>query len=132
MIDFDAVITCPQCNFSKSEKMPPDTWVIIYKCTSCGAVLRPKVGDCCVYCSYSDKYCPSKQREIAEKEITNNANWFIENTSLLKTEFTRLWINKTNSYLRLFAITIQINENHSRAGIEPEYAWSLIRIQPGP
>nr|WP_281243396.1 GDCCVxC domain-containing (seleno)protein [Roseovarius lutimaris] len=27
-----------------------------------GAVLRPKPGDCCVYCSYADVACPPVQQ----------------------------------------------------------------------
>ena len=31
----------------------------------CGAMLKPKEGDCCVFCSYADVHCPSMQREAA-------------------------------------------------------------------
>jgi hypothetical protein len=65
-IELDAVITCPQYGFAKHERMPPDTGVIFFQCASCGAVLRPKTGDCCVYCSHSGKHCPSKQKETNE------------------------------------------------------------------
>ncbi|MEJ2487765.1 MAG: GDCCVxC domain-containing (seleno)protein [Anaerolineales bacterium] len=29
----------------------------VYQCGSCGAILKPKEGDCCVFCSYSDQQC---------------------------------------------------------------------------
>ena len=32
-----------------------------YACSSCDTRLRPKDGDCCVFCSYADVPCPPKQ-----------------------------------------------------------------------
>jgi len=63
VMEWNAIITCPRCGFVKSETMLSDTWVVHYECTSCGAVLRPLFGQCCVFCSFSDQHCPSKQRE---------------------------------------------------------------------
>ena len=54
-------ITCPKCNFRKKEKMPADVCLLKYTCQSCRAELFPKEGDCCVFCSYGDYKCPSKQ-----------------------------------------------------------------------
>ena len=34
-----------------------------YMCTGCGAMLRPKPGDCCVFCSYGSVPCPPIQAE---------------------------------------------------------------------
>jgi hypothetical protein len=34
-----------------------------YRCTGCGEMLKPRDGDCCVFCSYADTPCPSKQGE---------------------------------------------------------------------
>ena len=56
-------ITCPECGLSKNEDMPADSCQFFYECTSCSAVLRPKEGDCCVFCSYADTPCPPKQLE---------------------------------------------------------------------
>ena len=56
-----SVITCPHCGTSKPEEMPSDACQIVYACTSCGAVLRPKAGDCCVFCSYGTVPCPPIQ-----------------------------------------------------------------------
>ena len=56
-----SVITCPQCGVSKSEQMPTDACQWFYECTSCGTVLKPKPGDCCVYCSYGTVPCPPIQ-----------------------------------------------------------------------
>ena len=56
-----SVIKCPECGFEKEETMPTDSCVIFYECSKCGAKLRPKQGDCCVFCSYGSVVCPSKQ-----------------------------------------------------------------------
>ena len=47
-----SVITCPYCGVSKAEAMPVDACRFFYECTGCGARLKPKAGDCCVFCSY--------------------------------------------------------------------------------
>lgn len=43
--------------------MPEDSCQFLYRCTGCGQILRPKQGDCCVYCSYGSVRCPPKQLE---------------------------------------------------------------------
>lgn len=55
-----AIITCPVCGFAKEEVMPADACVFFYRCTKCQTMLRPKAGDCCVFCSYGDRPCPPK------------------------------------------------------------------------
>jgi hypothetical protein len=45
--------------------MPADACLFFYECTACGAVLRPRPGDCCVFCSYADRPCPSAQARAA-------------------------------------------------------------------
>jgi len=61
MADLVVRMACPQCNHVSHETMPVDPCVFFYECTACGAVLKPKPGDCCVYCSYGDKRCPFVQ-----------------------------------------------------------------------
>jgi len=41
--------------------MPTDACQFFYECAACHTVLRPKPGDCCVYCSYGSVQCPPKQ-----------------------------------------------------------------------
>jgi len=53
-----ATLTCPHCGHEKSETMPTNACVHFYQCTGCGTVLRPKPGDCCVFCSYGSSRCP--------------------------------------------------------------------------
>ena len=59
----ESVITCPQCGVSKLEAMPAAACQYFYDCTGCGALLRPKSGDCCVFCSYGSVPCPPKQAD---------------------------------------------------------------------
>jgi hypothetical protein len=58
-----SVITCPQCGTAKAETMPTDACQFFYECTDCGKRLRPKSGDCCVFCSYGSAVCPPRQEE---------------------------------------------------------------------
>lgn len=57
-----SLLTCPHCGFAKQERMPTDACRFFYECTNCKALLRPKPGDCCVFCSYGSVKCPPKQR----------------------------------------------------------------------
>ena len=60
-VELESTITCPKCGHSKKETMPTDACHFFYECENCKTVLRPKQGDCCVYCSYGTVKCPSKQ-----------------------------------------------------------------------
>jgi hypothetical protein len=55
-------LTCPRCGFVATETMPTDACLYFYECTSCKLLLRPKAGDCCVFCSYGSVKCPSIQQ----------------------------------------------------------------------
>ncbi|MBI4923878.1 MAG: hypothetical protein HY834_19265 [Devosia nanyangense] len=61
-----STITCPHCGHRSLEVMPEDACVHFYECKNCKRLLRPRQGDCCVFCSYADVRCPSKQLEAAE------------------------------------------------------------------
>jgi hypothetical protein len=56
-----SLMTCPHCRTAAMERMPVDACLIVYKCGSCAALLRPKPGDCCVFCSYGSVPCPAAQ-----------------------------------------------------------------------
>ena len=60
-IELQSTITCPACNYSKEERMPTDACQFFYECENCKKVLKPKSGDCCVYCSYGTVACPPIQ-----------------------------------------------------------------------
>ncbi len=59
----ESEITCPRCGFRKEEAMPTDACLFFYECAGCKTLLRPKPGDCCVFCSYGTVKCPPKQQE---------------------------------------------------------------------
>ena len=61
-----ATLTCPECGLDQRVEMPTDACQHFYRCVGCGTILKPKEGDCCVFCSYADVPCPPKQRERAE------------------------------------------------------------------
>jgi predicted lactoylglutathione lyase len=56
-----STITCPHCAVSRTETMPTDACQFFYECTGCGTKLKPKAGDCCVFCSYGSIPCPPIQ-----------------------------------------------------------------------
>ena len=56
-------LTCPQCGHVQTAETPSDACQFFYECVNCKTVLRPKEGDCCVFCSYADSKCPMKQAE---------------------------------------------------------------------
>ena len=64
-ITLHSTITCPECGHTKSEAMPEEACQWFYECSGCGAVLRPKSGDCCVFCSYGSVKCPPIQASRA-------------------------------------------------------------------
>ena len=61
-IRLTSTITCPECGHARTETMPTDACRWFYDCKGCGTVLRPRPGDCCVFCSYGTTPCPPKQK----------------------------------------------------------------------
>ena len=59
----ESALTCPQCGHVKEEAMATDACQWFYECENCKAVLRPKAGDCCVFCSYGTNKCPPMQAQ---------------------------------------------------------------------
>ncbi|MGB2818854.1 MAG: GDCCVxC domain-containing (seleno)protein [Burkholderiaceae bacterium] len=57
-----STITCPRCGHVKTESMPTDACQWFYECEKCRTMLRPKHGDCCVFCSYGTAKCPPIQQ----------------------------------------------------------------------
>jgi hypothetical protein len=56
-----SVMTCPLCGCSREETMPLDACQWFYECAGCGALLKPRRGDCCVFCSWGSVPCPPVQ-----------------------------------------------------------------------
>lgn len=56
-----STLTCPHCGRQATEQMPTDSCQFFWSCPSCQHLIKPKEGDCCVYCSYGDTPCPPIQ-----------------------------------------------------------------------
>jgi len=63
-----ATITCPFCGHRRTEEMPTDACLHFYECIACHAMLKPRPGDCCVFCSYASAKCPPPQQPIRDRE----------------------------------------------------------------
>ena len=61
-IILESIITCPECGHKETEKMPIDACQWFYDCKACHTILKPKKGDCCVFCSYGTVACPPMQQ----------------------------------------------------------------------
>ena len=59
--------------------MPTDACQFFYRCEACGLEMKPKKGDCCVFCSYGDVPCPPIQEErgccTSESVTANKRDW---------------------------------------------------------
>jgi len=60
-VELRSTLTCPACGHQAAETMPVDACQFFYDCKACGARLKPKAGDCCVFCSYGTVPCPPVQ-----------------------------------------------------------------------
>jgi len=56
-------LTCPHCGTVSLETMPEDACQFFFTCLSCNSMLKPRSGDCCVFCSYGSVPCPPVQCE---------------------------------------------------------------------
>lgn len=57
----ESVVSCPVCGGESTTTMPTDACQFFWDCPRCKALVRPKTGDCCVFCSYGSVVCPPKQ-----------------------------------------------------------------------
>ncbi len=57
----ESTLTCPQCGHVAHETMPVDACQFFYQCVACETLLKPRPGDCCVFCSYGSVKCPPVQ-----------------------------------------------------------------------
>ena len=64
-LTLQSTLTCPHCGHQAAETMPTDACLFFYICKDCGELLRPKPGDCCVFCSYGTVPCPPVQEQGA-------------------------------------------------------------------
>jgi hypothetical protein len=59
-LDLMGEIICPSCGTRTSAEMPVDACLFFFECPGCKTLLRPKEGDCCVFCSYGAVKCPPR------------------------------------------------------------------------
>ncbi len=59
----DSLLTCPECGYQENLTMPTDACLWFHECHHCHQLLKPKKGDCCVFCSYGTVPCPPIQLE---------------------------------------------------------------------
>jgi hypothetical protein len=67
-MQLQSVLTCPHCSHQSAETMPTDACQFFFECKSCGALLKPLPGDCCVFCSYGSVACPPIQAAVSGGE----------------------------------------------------------------
>jgi hypothetical protein len=65
-ITTETILTCPVCGARQKAIMPGNACQHFYECTHCHTILKPKSGDCCVFCSYAENQCPVRQREVVK------------------------------------------------------------------
>ncbi len=61
----ESELTCPQCGFQEVLTMPSDACLWFHECSHCEILLKPKPGDCCVFCSFGTVPCPPIQLQAA-------------------------------------------------------------------
>jgi hypothetical protein len=61
LVPLQSLLTCCRCGHRQLETMPTHASQYFYQCPACHEPLRPKAGDCCVFCSYGDLLCPPVQ-----------------------------------------------------------------------
>jgi hypothetical protein len=57
----ESTITCPSCGYRDAQIMPTDSCLYFHDCKGCGTRLKPRPGDCCVFCSFGEVPCPPVQ-----------------------------------------------------------------------
>jgi hypothetical protein len=65
-------LVCPDCGETSLETMPTNACVYFWECGGCGVMLKPKDGDCCVFCSYGDQPCLRERRVARFREAVQS------------------------------------------------------------
>ncbi|BAZ93574.1 phosphomannomutase [Thiohalobacter thiocyanaticus] len=60
-IEYRSTLTCPECGHRETLTMPDNYCLWYHECSGCAALLRPRPGDCCLFCSYGTVPCPPIQ-----------------------------------------------------------------------
>jgi hypothetical protein len=60
-----SIITCPSCEGHEALEIPQGYSQHLYRCPSCSIILKPKSGDCCIFCSFGNLDCSSAEQNLA-------------------------------------------------------------------
>lgn len=60
-VTLTSILTCPHCGHAETLVMPTDSCQWFHRCNACASMIRPKPGDCCVFCSHGSVACPPVQ-----------------------------------------------------------------------
>ncbi|OWS69441.1 GDCCVxC domain-containing (seleno)protein [Polynucleobacter campilacus] len=60
-----STITCPHCQAAETLEVLRGSSMHLYRCRSCSNILKPKSGDCCIFCSFGDFDCASAEQNLA-------------------------------------------------------------------
>lgn len=60
-IEYRSTLTCPECRHRETLTMPDNYCLWYHECSGCGTLLRPRPGDCCVFCSFATVPCSPVQ-----------------------------------------------------------------------
>lgn len=63
-VEYHSTLTCPECGHRETLTMPTDACLYFHECSGCHTLLRPRAGDCCVFCSYATVACPPVQEGV--------------------------------------------------------------------
>ncbi len=69
----DSTLTCPSCGNMQLLRMPTDACLWFHECEQCRTVLRPKAGDCCVFCSFGSVPCRRCRRAAGNAAVAVDA-----------------------------------------------------------
>ncbi|WP_206603356.1 GDCCVxC domain-containing (seleno)protein [Polynucleobacter paneuropaeus] len=59
-----SIITCPSCLAQEALEIPEGS-MHLYRCKACSTILKPKSGDCCIFCSFGNTDCSSSEKNLA-------------------------------------------------------------------
>lgn len=65
----ESEVTCPFCGYLQRLTMPADFCLWFHECNNCHIMIKPKVGHCCVFCSYGTVPCPPVQEECCHTNL---------------------------------------------------------------
>ena len=57
----ESILTCPYCDYEKSEALFENVSPVNFRCESCKQVVKITSGECCIYCQYGDYPCVHTQ-----------------------------------------------------------------------